>query len=109
MWDRLKSLPLTIVLTILTWMYAEAQFTTTQEGITIALKVASPSRDYAVRVLDAADGRYRTTVPLRITVQGAKGKVERLYQQSIGQTAAEEEWGDLVYALKQGGVVGGGG
>ncbi len=96
MLDRLKSLPLTIILTILIWMYAESQFTATQEGLPVTLSVAATSR-YNVEVLDKqGDGKYHPSVPLHITIEGPKSQVERLYQEAIRVLPQDPEFRNLV-------------
>jgi hypothetical protein len=99
MLDRLKSLPLTIVLTILVWMYAEAQFTSHREDITVVLHVAVPNKDYQAQVIDPMEGRPRQAVALMISVQGAQAKVDRLYQQAIGALVSDDELSKLVYVV----------
>ena len=92
MFNRLKSLPLTIMLTILIWMYAEAQFTSTRDGLLVSLNVDSPVSNYCVRVLDPADGQYHQTLPIRVSVEGPQNKVDTLLQ-STRQLGGE---GDLL-------------
>lgn len=102
MFERLKSLPLTIVLTILIWMYAEAQFTSTRDGVTVFLRVAAPpnSGNVAVRVLDA-DSKPESQMPLQITLQGTREQLEAIYDQSIGTQASDGALSNLVYELSE--------
>ena len=97
MFNRLKSLPLTILLTILIWMYAESQFTATQEGLTLTLQVASPNADYSVRLVDPTDSKPRSALPLSLTVQGSQSVVERLRQQLLGLIAPDEDLANLAF------------
>ena len=97
MLDRLKSLPLTIFLTILVWMYAEAQFATTQDNVRVSIKVLSPSPDLTVSALDPIEGRYRNNLNVVISVQGAKSQVDRLYQMSLNAQQPDEELQNLSF------------
>ncbi len=101
MFDRLKSLPLTIVLTILIWMYAEAQFTSTQE-ITIYLKLTPPpsAGNVAVRIEDT-DGKARLQVPLQVTLQGTREQLDAIYQESLGTQMGEGMLANLNYELSE--------
>jgi hypothetical protein len=96
MLDRLKSLPLTIVLTILIWMYAEAQFTAVHDDVRVNVKVLSPTSDLAVRVYDNAENRYSSIASLIVTLQGPKNQIEQIYQESLS-TAPDEEFAGLSY------------
>jgi hypothetical protein len=92
--DRLKSLPLTIILTILIWMYAEAQFASSEEGLTVLPRVVSRDPESAARIVTPADGAFR------ITVEGSRGQVERFRQQSLGALAfSESDQRALVYYI----------
>jgi hypothetical protein len=84
MLDRLKVLPLTILLTILVWMYAEAQFTTTQADIPIDVHIASGTPDFAVRTLDPKTKRYTDTLSFVVTLQGPKNQIDQILQESQG-------------------------
>lgn len=82
MFGRLKSLPLTIVLTILIWMYAEAEFSTTQEGVPVRIQFqSSDPAHFSVRAVDE-DGNTFRTMDITLTLQGGKDQIERLVQQS---------------------------
>lgn len=101
MFERLKSLPLTIVLTILIWMYAEAQFTAHREDIPVTLRLVAPSKDYLLSVhgADPDDSRGRDAITVRITVQGSQAKIDRLYQQSNGTMTPDEDLASLRFML----------
>jgi hypothetical protein len=82
MFSRLKTLPFTIVLTILIWMYAEAEFTATQEGVAVRVRFQSTDPgDYSVRIFDDRGNPIRT-LDVTLSVQGAKGQLDRLRDQS---------------------------
>ncbi len=97
MFDRLKSLPLTILLTVLIWMYAEAKFTATQENVRLTLKPVSPNGDLVLRALDPGESRYQATINLLVTLQGPQNQVDRIYQESLGVAQQDEEFTQLVY------------
>ena len=97
MLDRLKSLPLTIVLTILIWMYAESQFTATRENLQVSLTIAATPQ-YVVDMQDVeGDKEYHKTVAVRITLQGARDKVEKIYQQQMGVVTPDPAFMNQVY------------
>jgi len=101
MLERLKSLPLTIVLTILLWMYAEAQFTATREGVAVTVRVAAPANQpFSMRLFDPVDGRFRTSVPLSITVKGPQNQVDKIYQQSLGAGPRDTRFSELYFSPK---------
>jgi hypothetical protein len=82
MLKHLKSLPLTIVLTILIWMYAEAEFTSTQEGVPVRIQIQAARPDQtSIRVVDEKGTPVRG-VNVQLTLQGAKGQIDRIMQQS---------------------------
>jgi hypothetical protein len=89
MLDRLKSLPLTIILTILIWMYAEAQFTAVQPDVKVNVQALSPSPDYALRVFDPENSRFTPLMNLVATLQGPRNSIERIYQDSLPLTAED--------------------
>jgi hypothetical protein len=95
--ERLKSLPLTIVLTILIWMYAEAQFASTQDNVRVTLKVVSPTPEYVITA-ENPDGRYRNSVSITVSVQGAKNQIDRLYQMSLNAITPDKDFQDLFFS-----------
>jgi hypothetical protein len=106
-WDRLKSLPLTIVLTVLIWMYAEAKFTTTQDNVRLTLKTISPLGEVELRPADSPGDAFAPRMTVLVTVEGPKNQVDRLYQDSLG-VQQEEDFSALAYVppaddLKAGG------
>ena len=88
--ERLKTLPLTVVLTILIWMYAEAEFTSTQDNVAVTVQILSAEpNQFTVRALDK--GSPVRILNLQLTLQGAKGQIEKILQQSrapLGTDAA---------------------
>ena len=79
--DRLKSLPLTIVLTILIWMYAEAKFTATGDA-RLSLRPIAPNGDLALRVFDAAENRYIPVINVVASLQGPTNQITMLEQET---------------------------
>jgi hypothetical protein len=84
MLERLKSLPLTILLTVLIWMYAEAQFTATQSDVPINIGVSSGSQDFAVRVYDQTNKRYSNMLNVVATLQGPRNQLDQILQEALG-------------------------
>jgi hypothetical protein len=84
MLNRLKTLPLTILLTILIWMYAEAQFTAAQPDVPIDVPIASGSPDFTVRTMDPETKRYTDTLSFVVTLQGPKSQIDQILQESLG-------------------------
>jgi hypothetical protein len=97
MLDRLKSLPLTIVLTVLIWMYAEARFTATQENVSLTIKPVSPTADMVLSAFDPADKRFQGTVNVVVTLEGPTNQIDRIYQESVGTVTADEDFSALAY------------
>ncbi len=86
--DRLKSLPLTILLTVLIWMYAEAKFTATQDHVPLTLRVVSPQGDLVLRALDPTDNRYHSAIALDVTLEGPKNQIDGIDQEVASVVAA---------------------
>jgi hypothetical protein len=101
MLDRLKSLSLTILLTILIWIYAEAQFTTTQQDVPINVRIAAGTSNFAVRtLLDPATKRYSDVLSFVVTLQGPKSQIDQIFQESQGAVrdrAAEDRLAALTF------------
>ncbi len=95
MLNRLKTLPLTIVLTVLIWMYAEAQFTNTQENVQLSVKVGTPSADLVVRAVDPTKNRLSDTINAVVTLQGPRSQLDSIFQQSQG--VPDEDLASLTY------------
>jgi hypothetical protein len=98
MFSRLKSLPLTIVLTILIWMYAEAQFTSTRDNVRLSLKIVPQNPDLTVRVFDT-QGNPRALASIVVTMQGPKNEIDRIYQQSQNIAPSDDDLASLTYLL----------
>jgi hypothetical protein len=96
MFSRLKSLPLTIVLTILIWMYAEAQFTSTKDNVRLLIKITPPSADLTIRVLDP-QGNPRSLASVVVTLQGPKDQLDRIYQQGQFAGSPDDDISSLTY------------
>ncbi len=79
--DRLKSLPLTIVLTILIWMYAEAKFTATGDA-RLSLRPIAPNGDLALRVFDPAQNRFIPVINVVASLQGPTNQITILQQET---------------------------
>src|ERR1041384_2873302 len=99
MLGRLKTLPLTIILTVLIWMYAEAQFTSSREDVRISVRITSPSPDITLRVLDSHGNSVGAVATLAVTLQGPKSQIDRIFQESQGQLgpATDDELANLTY------------
>jgi hypothetical protein len=86
MFDRLKSLPLTIILTVIIWMYAESQVTSARNSTgevvsNIPVWVSGPPDVLA---------RYDVVVDpgtISVTVAGAPGVIETLRKGNTGLLA----------------------
>src|ERR1041384_1839443 len=89
MLGRLKTLPLTIILTVLIWMYAEAQFTSSREDVRISA--------LTLRVLDSHGNSVGAVATLAVTLQGPKSQIDRIFQESQGQLgpATDDELANL--------------
>jgi hypothetical protein len=86
MLDRLKSLPLTIILTVLIWMYAESQVTMVRsdDSLTVAsvpVWVSGPPEELA---------QYNVTVEpqtIPVTVTGMPAHIEAMRASRLEQTS----------------------
>lgn len=98
MLDRLKSLPLTIILTVLIWMYAEAQFTAVQPDVKINVRVQSASPDqFDLQVYDPERRvPMGTMMNLVVSLQGPRNQIERIFQES-NQLPLDEAYSGLTY------------
>jgi hypothetical protein len=97
MFSRLKSLPLTIALTVLIWIYAEAQFTATRDNVRLLVKLVPPSADLTLRPLDP-QGSPRSLASVLVTIQGPKDQLDRIYQQAQYAATPEDDLSSLTYA-----------
>jgi hypothetical protein len=78
--DRLKSLPLTIVLTVLIWMYAEAKFTTTGDA-RVSVRPVSPNGDLVLRLFDPTEARFLPTASVVVSVSGPTNQITTVQQE----------------------------
>ena len=99
MLKTLKSLPLTILLSVLIWMYAEAQFTNTQENVQLSVKLVTPSPELTLRAIDPVRKRVTDTMNAVVTLQGPRNQLDAIYQQSQG--VADEELASLSWVPRQ--------
>jgi hypothetical protein len=79
--DRLKSLPLTIVLTVLIWMYAEAKFTATGDA-RIALRPVASDGDLALRIFDPTENRFLPVITIVASLQGPTNQITAVQQET---------------------------
>ena len=94
--DRLKVLPLTLLLTVLLWLYADANLTSTQSDLPIHISViAAPDTGArTVQLAKPANGNFQ------ITIQGPRNRVQRVRQQCDGRAVfTTEDVNNLVYVV----------
>lgn len=82
--QHLRLLPVTIVVTILVWMYAEAQFSDSQEDLRVTLEFRSGTPTQAIEVSEPANHQYR------ISVTGTRNNVDEFRRQSLGTLVVTE-------------------
>ncbi len=95
--DRLKVLPLTLLLSVLLWLYADANLTSTQGDLPIRISViAAP--DAGSRTVQLAEP---STGDFQITIQGPRNRVQRVRQQCEGRAVfTTEDVNNLVYVVR---------
>ena len=84
---KLRNLPLTIVLTILIWMYAEAQFSAFEDNLPLTIHVAPIANDQSIRMIEPADGQFH------IRVEGPRTHVGRF--SDLARHTADARPGEL--------------
>ncbi len=99
--DRLKVLPLTILLTVLLWLYADSHLTSTESDLPIHIAVlASPAApgNRTVRIINPKDGAFQ------IAIQGPRNRVQRVREQCNGRAVfTPQDVNDLVYMIPHAG------
>jgi hypothetical protein len=96
--DRLKVLPLTILITVLLWLYADAHLTETQSDLPIQIYlVAAPgANNRIVQEISPTDGRFQ------VTIQGPSDAVERIRLQCYGGSIfTRDDQNNLTYVIPQ--------
>lgn len=94
--DRLKVLPLTLLLSVLLWLYADANLTSTQGDLPIRISViaAPDAGSRTVQLAQPATGDFQ------ITIQGPRNRVGRVRQQCEGRAVfTTEDVNNLVYVV----------
>ncbi|NNM84253.1 MAG: hypothetical protein HKL96_00620 [Phycisphaerales bacterium] len=96
--EHLKLLPLTVLLTVLLWMYADANLTAVESDLPIHIRLAAgPATGphaQSVQLISPADGEFE------ITVQGPRNKVSRVRQQCEGRAVfTQQDRDNLSYVL----------
>lgn len=94
--EHLKMLPLTVLVSVLLWMYAESHFNLTDDHLPIAIKVlGSPQLVQAhetLHLITPADGQFT------MTIQGPRREVSRAQEQCDGQIVfTQQDLNNLVY------------
>ncbi len=95
--DRLKVLPLTLLLSVLLWLYADANLTSTQGDLPIRISViaAPDAGSRTVQLAQPATGDFQ------ITIQGPRNRVARVRQQCEGRAVfTTEDINNLVYVVR---------
>jgi hypothetical protein len=93
---HLKLLPLTVTLTVLLWLYADAHLTATQQDLPLRVKFAAVMNNHSmtVSVRQPQGGEYQ------ISLTGRKSRVNQVADQLFGRailTSADRH--DLTYAF----------
>ncbi|HTV48602.1 MAG TPA: hypothetical protein VMG59_09185 [Phycisphaerae bacterium] len=94
--DRLKVLPLTILITVLLWLYADAHLTETESDLPIQIYMAaSPqANNKIIQELAPAGGRFQ------VTIQGPSDAVERIRLQCYGEAiVTHDDQNNLTYII----------
>ncbi len=78
---HLKILPLTVILTVLLWLYADAHLTATQHDVPVKVRFAASKNNHAMTVSPSLpqDGEYE------ISISGRKSGVSQVADQLLGR------------------------
>ncbi len=98
--DHLKMLPLTILVTVLLWMYAESHFNQTDDHVPVAIRVLGSPRlvqaHEMLHMLSPSDGQFT------MTIQGPRREVSRTQEQCDGQIGfTQQDLNNLVYVASR--------
>ncbi len=93
--DRLKVVPLTIVLTVLLWLYADANLTSTVGDLPVHITVVAAAGTHrTLQVLKPAQGDFQ------ITIQGSRRRVDQVRRLCTGQAPmTRQDLANLVYVV----------
>ncbi len=95
--DRLKVLPLTLLLSVLLWLYADANLTSTENDLPIHIAViaAPDAGSRTVQLARPVGGDFQ------ISIQGPRNRVQRVRQQCEGRAVfTTDDLSNLVYVVR---------
>ncbi len=95
--ERLKVVPLTLLLTLLLWMYADAHLTAIQNSLPFQISVVVPPSDAndIVQIIDPTNGEFH------INIQGPRDQVQQILDQADGRAIfTRDDRNNLAYVVR---------
>jgi hypothetical protein len=95
--DRLKVVPLTLLLTLLLWMYADAHLTAIENNLPFQISVVVPPSDAhdIVQIISPANGEFH------VNIQGPRDQVQQIRDQADGRAIfTHDDRNNLAYVVR---------
>ncbi len=95
--DRFKVLPLTLLLTVLLWMYADAHLTAIHSNLPFQISVVVPPSDAhdIVQIISPANGEFH------VDIQGPRDQVQQIRDQADGRAIfTRDDRNNLAYVVR---------
>ncbi len=95
--ERLKVVPLTLLLTLLLWMYADAHLTAIQNNLPFQISVVVPPSDTndIVQIVSPANGEFH------VNIQGPRDQVQQIQDQADGRAIfTHDDRNNLSYVVR---------
>jgi hypothetical protein len=95
--ERLKVVPLTLLLTLLLWMYADAHLTAIQNNLPFQISVVVPPSDAndIVQIVSPANGEFH------VNIQGPRDQVQQIQDQADGRAIfTHDDRNNLSYVVR---------
>ena len=95
--DRLKVVPLTLLLTLLLWMYADAHLTAIENNLSFRISVVVPPSDAndIVQIVSPSNGEFH------VNIQGPRDQVQQIRDQADGRAIfTRDDSHNLAYVVR---------
>ena len=95
--ERLKVVPLTLLLTLLLWMYADAHLTAIQNDLPFQISVVVPPSDAndIVQIISPSNGEFH------VNIQGPRDQVQQIRDQADGRAIfTHDDRNNLAYVVR---------
>ena len=97
-WERLKVVPLTLLLTLLLWMYADAHLTAIENNLPFQISVVVPPSDAndIVQIVSPANAEFH------VNIQGPRDQVQQIRDQADGRAIfTRDDRNNLAYVVRR--------